>query len=307
MKPSRRKKKSESVKSSTETQGDQEEEEIDIDLEDPEVGKAAVKIQSSFRGHQARKDVENLKAKADSTKILSEDVASNQKTDIDLDDSEVEMAAVKIQSGFRGYQARKEVEIMKVDKDGDIGPKMDSTKTSAVGSTTSQSSCSDFEDEEIDIDLGDPEVGKAAVKIQSSFRGHQARKEVEAKKIDIEEKMGTKGEGDPKLQDDLLRGHQIEKEVEAKKDSNDEMNEKKEVKQELTQSKKNVVQEEEEEDIDLEDPEVGEAAIKIQSSFRGHQARKEVESLKEGNKLIGGSMNKEGKNLPFDNTGSKRN
>lgn len=32
-----------------------EEEEVDIDLDDPEVGKAAEKIQASFRGFQTRK------------------------------------------------------------------------------------------------------------------------------------------------------------------------------------------------------------------------------------------------------------
>lgn len=34
------------------------------------------------------------------------------------------------------------------------------------------------EEEEIDIDLNDPEVEKAAVKIQAGFKGFKARKEV---------------------------------------------------------------------------------------------------------------------------------
>lgn len=36
------------------------------------------------------------------------------------------------------------------------------------------------EEEELDIDLGDPELNKAATKIQASFRGHKVRKEHEA-------------------------------------------------------------------------------------------------------------------------------
>ena len=98
------------------------------------------------------------------------------------------------------------------------------------------------EGEEIDIDLNDPDVGKAAVKIQSSFRGHQARKEVGA------------------IKNDNNNGKQ--------------------------QDQDNKVEEEEEIDIDLDDPDVGKAAVKIQSSFRGHQARKEVGAMKEeGSKL----------------------
>ena len=38
-------------------------------------------------------------------------------------------------------------------------------------------------EEEVDIDLNDPEVDKAASKIQAGFRGHQARKQVKAMKV----------------------------------------------------------------------------------------------------------------------------
>lgn len=37
------------------------------------------------------------------------------------------------------------------------------------------------EEEEIDIDLNDPEVADAAMKIQAGFRGFKARKEVQSK------------------------------------------------------------------------------------------------------------------------------
>lgn len=36
------------------------------------------------------------------------------------------------------------------------------------------------EDEEPDMDLTDPELNKAATKIQASFRGHKVRKEGDA-------------------------------------------------------------------------------------------------------------------------------
>lgn len=40
--------------------------------------------------------------------------APNDEIDIDLDDADVEKAAVKIQAGFKGMKARQEVRVMKV-------------------------------------------------------------------------------------------------------------------------------------------------------------------------------------------------
>jgi len=64
-------------------------------------------------------------------------------------------AATKIQAGFRGHQARKEVDKKKKDK------------------------AQNLEEE------------KAATKIQAGFRGHQARKEVQKKKVYCHEKMSN--------------------------------------------------------------------------------------------------------------------
>ena len=66
---------------------------------------------------------------------------------------------MKIQSAFRGHLTRKTA-----NKDGaDDVDIQEITKKVA---------------EELDIDLTDPELNKAATKIQASFRGHKIRKEI---------------------------------------------------------------------------------------------------------------------------------
>merc|ERR1712228_911005 len=125
-----------------------EEDEIDIDLDDPEVADAALKIQAGFKGHQARKQVQEIKEEKKQADILKKE-GEEVTIDIDLDDPEVGDAALKIQAGFKGYQARKQVKEM--EETADTKKKED--------------------EEEIDIDLDDPEVGDAALKIQAGFKG----------------------------------------------------------------------------------------------------------------------------------------
>ncbi|XP_050733155.1 obscurin-like [Eriocheir sinensis] len=124
----------------------------DIDLNDPEVQKAATKIQAGFRGHKARKEVKET-AHPSEPNAEDEEIAA-----IDLTDPELADAALKIQAGFRGAKARKE--IMKKEE-ADLNQKLGNLNTEA--------------EEELDIDLTDPDLNKAATKIQATFRGHKQR------------------------------------------------------------------------------------------------------------------------------------
>ncbi|CAL4118278.1 unnamed protein product, partial [Meganyctiphanes norvegica] len=126
----------------------------DIDLNDPEVAKAASKIQAGFRGHQVRKENKD-KQPISQAQQDEDDIA-----DIDLTDPDLADAALKIQAGFRGHLVRKKEE--KTVKTDELNKKMADLNT----------------EEELDIDLTDPELDKAATKIQATFRGHKTRKAV---------------------------------------------------------------------------------------------------------------------------------
>ena len=216
------------------------EEEIDIDLDDPEVNEAATKIQASFKGKKARDEVKKMKEEKEVEESTNKEEdekteeRNDEEIDIDLDDPEVNEAATKIQASFKGKKARDEVKKMKEEKDTLVSE----NKTDDTEAATTM-------EEEIDIDLDDPEVNEAATKIQASFKGKKARDEV--KKMKEEKEV-----------DDAINKEEHEKVEEAAKEN-----------------------EEEEIDIDLDDPEVNEAATKIQASFKGKKARDEVKKMKE--------------------------
>merc|ERR1711956_184062 len=90
------------------------EEEIDIDMDDPETALAATKIQASFRGSQARKEVKTMKGSNEQINEKDENTQEAEEIiDIDLDDPETEMAATKIQAGYKGMKTRKEMKARK--------------------------------------------------------------------------------------------------------------------------------------------------------------------------------------------------
>merc|ERR1719400_2266131 len=81
-------------------------EEVDIDLADPEVGKAASKIQSCFKARMARKSPKESPKEAPAPpppekEEVEEKEAEEEVVDIDLDDPEVNEAAKKMQACFK--------------------------------------------------------------------------------------------------------------------------------------------------------------------------------------------------------------
>ncbi|XP_052060997.1 glutamic acid-rich protein-like isoform X6 [Mytilus californianus] len=235
-----------------EKQPESKEEEVDIDLNDPEVEKAATKIQAGFRGHKTRKEMQSKTDVQSEEKVPEKKEEEEEEVDIDLNDPDVEKAAIKIQAGFKGFQTRKE---------------MQSKKSETEVKTEEKKE--EKQEEEVDIDLNDPETANAALKIQAGFRGYKTRKELQGQ---VEEGKTKESESNTESKEETKTDS---KEEGTKTDSKEEGT-KTDSKEEETKTDSK----EEEVDIDLNDPEVEKAATKIQAGFKGYKTRKEMQEKK---------------------------
>ncbi|XP_058053691.1 neuromodulin [Anopheles bellator] len=137
-----------------------------------EVEAAATKIQAAFRGHKTRKEMKQgdgvTKASSEAQQQQAtaeterEPTKEELEAEFDPNDAELTHAATRIQASFRGHMARKTAP-----KEGE-----DTKKVVDIDEITRKVA------EELDIDMDDPELHKAASKIQASFRGHKVRKDV---------------------------------------------------------------------------------------------------------------------------------
>lgn len=152
---------------------------------DEEMAQAALKIQSTFRGHKTRKDMKKDETEAQtSDEQPDEKKESTEELDDDIKnmvlDDEMEQAALKIQSTFRGHKTRQDMkkDDETVDDEADketkeeeeVPPKEEEPEQSS--STSTEKTAKELQDEEDIAGLVmDSEMEKTALKIQSAFRG----------------------------------------------------------------------------------------------------------------------------------------
>uniref|UniRef100_A0A182ILR5 Uncharacterized protein n=1 Tax=Anopheles atroparvus TaxID=41427 RepID=A0A182ILR5_ANOAO len=137
---------------------------IDYSLE-----QAATKIQAAFRGHKVRREMKQGdgvtgaqgQQKQQDQQTEREPTKEELEAEFDPNDRELTHAATRIQASFRGHMSRKTG-----------GAKEDEKKEVDIDEITKKVA------EELDIDMDDPELHKAASKIQASFRGHKVRKDI---------------------------------------------------------------------------------------------------------------------------------
>lgn len=217
--------------------GDNEEDDVANMVLDEEIEQAALKIQSTFRGHKTRKEIKDKEPEPSETEELEEEQPAEEQNDDDdvanmVLDEEMEQAALKIQSTFRGHKTRKEVK-----------------EKQEINEPNEQESEETAEQPNDDDDVAnmvlDEEMEQAALKIQSTFRGHKTRKEVKDKQ-------------------------------ETSETNEEEQAEAEEIKEEEEPAaEKTAKQLQDEEDIAnlVMDDDMEKAALRIQSTFRGHKKR----------------------------------
>lgn len=147
-------------------------EEKEEDDSEKHKAEAATRIQAAFRGHHARKSMKETEASKQQTGTNSESEPTKEQLQQEFraDDKELCNAATKIQASFRGHMSRKEQAASALAKTaGDIVENAASKIEKKV---------EDAVNELEGIDLTDPDLHKAATKIQASFRGHKVRQEV---------------------------------------------------------------------------------------------------------------------------------
>ncbi|GLD54589.1 myosin-IIIa, partial [Lates japonicus] len=293
---------------------------------------SALVLQSAYRGHKVRKRVANDKSKAKLEAFIVQFQAvcrgylAKKKYKEMVD--EKNKAATKIQARYRGHKERKSFKRKREEKEKEKAEKALKEKpeksTNDENASTPENEAKNEEEETKAAVTEDLDETKAAVVLQSNFRGHKERKRLEEEgKIPKkrkreegvtpeppkEEEQGMPTEDSvPESQQDAsaenldgldeekaatvlqsnFRGHRDRKKLKAEREAQQKVKEEaaddaeEESKEEEVLDVTDVVIEHKEEaDAEKERLEEEQAAVKIQSNFRGYKDRKNLKANKQ--------------------------
>lgn len=275
----------------------QAEEEVDIDLTDPEVEKAAKKIQGVFRKKPSKATVKSPTPPPAAEPIVetTQDPAPEEpapaSTESDSSELTEDEAAAKIQALARGKKARDDVQAIR-DSKTDVAEPAGETEVPAEAPADATKEPTEEEKE------------NAAIMIQSAARMKLAKDEVGKIKAEKTEKEEA---AEPATEDPPAAGL-TEEQAAVKIQSVARMKAAKEeveqLKQQQASDKEDALPAEAEvaEAPAASEPtaeEIDAAAIKIQASFRGHQARESIKAMKEGAAVEGEAVS-EGDSAPVE-------
>ncbi|CAG05467.1 unnamed protein product [Tetraodon nigroviridis] len=279
------------------------EEDVGAAAEDEQT-KAAVVLQSNYRGFKERKKLKERRKTVDGDGGAEDDDDSDH-TQVPEDEEPLDMvedalgvgfipleeeakAATVLQSNFRGHKERKRLqEEGKIPARGAQGPLQEGaggTCSPEVADVTA-----------VQLLLEDQEEAKAAVVLQSNFRGHKERRRLEEegripkKKMKKEKEPVEEEASQPGLDEEeaatvlqsTFRGHRERKKLKEEREMKEktrETEEEEEYSLDLTQV---VVERRDEADAERERLEEEQAAVKIQSTFRGHRDRRRLRANQE--------------------------
>uniref|UniRef100_A0AAQ6IQ17 non-specific serine/threonine protein kinase n=1 Tax=Anabas testudineus TaxID=64144 RepID=A0AAQ6IQ17_ANATE len=213
--------------------------------------KAATKIQAHYRGHKERKTTDAGKEGQEEEKEEKGEV--NAAVEDTVNPEEEARAATVIQSNFRGHKERKRLQ-----EEGKIPAKKQKDIIPVSGENIDVE-IEDPDEEERKKDNGGMDEEKAATVLQSNFRGQQDRKKLKA-----EREAQNKAKEEAVIPNNTEEEPKVEEEEEATLDVTD------------------VVIEHKEETYDEQQRlEEEQAAVKIQSNFRGYKDRKNLKANKD--------------------------
>ncbi|XP_067343074.1 myosin-IIIa isoform X1 [Channa argus] len=172
-----------------------------VKTDDADETKAAVVIQSNFRGHKERKRLEEegkiLKKRKKECPKEDEQLKQAEESAADVsaenqDGMDEEKAATVLQSNFRGQRDRKKLRAEKEAQHQVMGERETPNETKEESEVKAEEEALDVNDVVIDGKETDDENQRleeeqAAVKIQSNFRGYKDRKNLRANKQTMQE------------------------------------------------------------------------------------------------------------------------